>query len=188
MREIFESSFSLIIVAIVVAVRFVFYLRKRAAERDKRASQAGQSGYKPLESIKAIEAEGSDDEGFSAWNLAVTDEETVPPSLGSSQSVFAGAPASTAAAYAAPLTANEAPSVWETIPQAVLPTYAPTPGTEPEPPNRGSEARQSEVVRAGPAAAEGIPAGSRFWTRYRSLPPMQQGVLMAEILGSPKGF
>jgi hypothetical protein len=193
MREIFESSFSLIIVAIVVAVRFVFYLRKRTAARDKRASQAGSpSGPKPLESIKAIEAEGAgDDEEFSAWNLAVTEEETVPPPQTSYQSVFASEDApSSAAAYAPPL------PVWETIPQAVLPTYgsAPTPDPEPEPLNReGEAARQPDPVsadKARPAATEGIPArtGSPFWARFRSLPPMQQGVLMAEILGAPKGF
>lgn len=71
MTELFESNITFVILAIIVGVRLVLYLRRRAADRQAREKREDDS---PMSGIAAKEAE----EEFSAWALDV-DREHVPP-------------------------------------------------------------------------------------------------------------
>ncbi|MDR2246874.1 MAG: hypothetical protein LBE17_09475 [Treponema sp.] len=79
MTNFLESSLSLIVLAIIVSVRLVLFLRKRAESRTRNPPP-------PLVGVEAIETEGTvfapddGDEDFSAWDLAAEEpEEPVPP-------------------------------------------------------------------------------------------------------------
>jgi hypothetical protein len=73
-----ESSLSLIVLAIIVGVRLILFLRKRAESRARNSPP-------PLGGVEAIEAEGAvfalddEDADFSAWDLSAESEEPVPP-------------------------------------------------------------------------------------------------------------
>jgi hypothetical protein len=82
--ELFESNLTFIVLALIVGVRFVLYLRRKAAERQEREQREGPPP--PLSGIAALEAEGAaalkatdGDEEFSAWALDVDREPAPPP-------------------------------------------------------------------------------------------------------------
>jgi hypothetical protein len=88
--EIFESSLSIIILALIAGVRLVLYLRKRAAYKQS------QDRPPPLAGVEAIEAEGmalagdeeDENEKFSAWALSV--ESQKPDQRGAKRDKGAG--------------------------------------------------------------------------------------------------
>jgi hypothetical protein len=82
--ELFESNLTFIVLALIVGVRFVLYLRRKAAEKQERERREGPPP--PLSGIAALEAEGAavlkatdGDEEFSAWALDVDREPAPPP-------------------------------------------------------------------------------------------------------------
>jgi hypothetical protein len=166
--ELFESSLSIIILAIIAGVRLVLYLRKRAA------NQARNQPPPSLDGVEALEAEGvaiendDEEEDFSAWTLSVDAEyrNPVPPP-----------PA--------------APPVRDTgffpaVPPLAIPEAAPEPVPVPDVwPQTGF----AETALA-PVLAETCRTKARgaFWEKLRDLPPLTQGIVLSEILGPPRGL
>jgi hypothetical protein len=189
MRHFFDSVVPFLIVAVVVGFRMISMLRRRKRDGPEQGSPSDRAappkarGFIPwedefreaapvasvAESGPAQAAAADEDEAFSAWNLSVDDEppaRTDPPRLPK-------APGSD------PLTAARTDS--SRLPKA--------PGSDPltatlAGPSRFPEAPGSELLATAPAWS--IP--ERPKQRFRGLPPLQQGVIWAEILGAPRGL
>jgi hypothetical protein len=161
-KEIFESSLSIIILALIAGVRLVLYLRKRAA------NQAARNRPPPLSGNEAIEAEGAaltgdeEDDGFSAWALSVEAREPVPPP----------APPVRAAVFS------------PAVPSPVFPQAAPLPVSVPDAGLRSHSAGKVSVL----AGTRRSRAAGAFWEKLGALSPLRQGVILSEILGPPKGL
>jgi hypothetical protein len=167
--ELFESSLSIIILAIIAGVRLVFYLRKRAANRARNQPPPS------LDGIEALEAEGADtknddddEEDFSAWALSVEAEyrNPVPPP-----------PA--------------APPVRDTgffpaVPPLAIPEAVPEPVPVPDvwPQVGFAETAPAPVL----AETRRTKARGAFWEKLRDLPSLTQGIVLSEILGPPRGL
>jgi hypothetical protein len=157
--EIFESSLSIIILAIIAGVRLVLYLRKRAENRAENRQPP------PLDGIEDIEAEGvalagiEGDDEFSAWNLSVEPQKPVPPPV--RKVVFSPA-----------------------VLPPVFPEAAPLPVSAPDPEPQSRPGKTAPVL----GGTRPLKAAGSFWEKLGALPPLRQGVILSEILGSPKGL
>jgi hypothetical protein len=125
--ELFESNLTFIVLAIIVGVRFVLYLRRKAADRQEREQRENP----PLSGIAALEAEGAAalkamaaKEEFSAWALDVDREPAPPPPV----------PA----------------------PPAIVKTFVAEPVQEIAPPVETSQPSQAAYALAGPVKAGGV--------------------------------
>jgi hypothetical protein len=162
--EIFESSLSIIILALIAGVRLVLYLRKRAGK------QAANRMPPPLAGIEAIEAEGAvlagdeDDEEFSAWNLSVEPRKPAPPQVPAPVRDTVFSPA---------------------VLPPVFPKAAPLPVSVPDP---GPQSRPEETSPVVLAETRRSKKTGVFREKMGALPSLRQGVILSEILGPPKGL
>jgi hypothetical protein len=186
MKSFFDSIFPFLVVAVFVGVRIISVLRRRKNNRQRQeaapvaAPKKSARGFVPWEdefrdtAVSGAVGEGSpsqtasgddDDEAFSAWNLSVDD---VPP-----------APVEPPA----PKRLSEAPrpGLFATAPESAAQPPQPVPAPPPRP---------AFPMAAPESAAQPLqPApGIRPNQRFRKLPPLQQAVVWAEILGTPKGL
>jgi hypothetical protein len=159
-----ESSLSLIVLAIIVSVRLVLFLRKRAENRARNHPPP------PLDGVEAIEAEGAglalddaEEEDFSAWALSV--EQSVPVPAPAAPIRDAG-----------PFLAVPPPEIPKAVP-------APAPVFEAWTQPYAEAAVVPVAAKTSPARTDGV-----FWRKLMNLPPLTQGVILAEILGPPKGL
>ena len=165
MTELFESSLSLIVLAIIVSVRLVLFLRKRAESRARNQPP-------PLDGVEAIESEGAvlalndddDDEDFSAWALSVDprQEPVQPPAAPVRDAGF-----------------------FPTVPPPAIPEAAPVPAFAIDAWQKPHEEGPAASVLAETRRAR---AGGAFWRKLMDLPPLTQGVILSEILGPPRGL
>ena len=164
MTKLFESSLSLIVLAIIVSIRLVLFLRKRAESRARNQSPP------PLDGVEAIESEGAvlalnddaDDEDFSAWALPV-DPEPVPTPA---------APVRNAGFF-------------PTVPPSAIPEAAPALAFAIDAWQQPHEEGPAASVLAETRRAR---TGGAFWRKLKDLPPLTQGVILSEILSPPKGL
>jgi hypothetical protein len=168
--ELFESSLSIIILAIIVSVRLVLYLRKRAETRARN-----QNRPPPLGGIEALEAEGAtiendnDEEDFSAWALSVEAEsrDPVPP----------------------PVTPVRNTGLFPAVPPPAIPEAAPAPVPILDIWQHPYSGETAPVLIPEPhSAARRTKTGGAFWEKLRDLPPLTQGVILSEILSPPRGL
>jgi hypothetical protein len=184
--ERFAGSLLPFLIIVVVVLRGVFFLIGRGnSQRSRKNSDA--SPPKAARSFASWEDEFRDeaflganvrfapeeDEGFSAWNLSVDEEPPPPPAPSrvlepSGRSSFPSGPARF------PETSKADPAL------SGPPRFPETPKTDPapsDPPRLFETPKPREARRsAGPEQ------------RLRYLPPLQQGLVWAEILGRPKGL
>jgi hypothetical protein len=160
--DFFESSLSIIILAIIAGVRLVLFLRKRAENRARSRTPPPLDGVEDIEAEGAAFARDEDDDGeeFSAWALSVEPQEPVPP-VRDAGLLPAVPPSVFPRAYPLPVSIPD--DVW------ALP-YAP-------------ETTAHILPETSPAKT-----GGAFWEKLRVLPPWEQGVILSEILGPPKGL
>jgi hypothetical protein len=176
-KELFESSLSFIILAIIVSVRFVLFLRKRAAAKQAQERRQFQASPPPLAGVAAIEDEGateseeeSDDSEFSAWSLSVDSREGPPV-----QPVVPPAP------VALP---NDAGFSSQILPPMSLDIPEPVSLSEVWP----EDFRTPAPTESNPAAGDTPKANGPCRRKFRTLPSLRQGVILSEILGPPKGL
>jgi hypothetical protein len=177
-KELFESSLSFIVLAIILSVRFIFFLRKRAAAREAQERRQSQNPPpSPLAGVAAIEDEwaaGSeeeyDDGEFSAWSLSVDSKEPpappVPPAAPAALSIDTG------------FSSQILPSVSLDVPEPVSAISEVWP----------EDYRKPAPIESDPAAGNVPRANSPFRKKFRTLPSLRQGVILSEILGPPKGL
>jgi hypothetical protein len=160
---LFESSLSIIVLAIVVSVRLVMYLRKRAADKQTRNPPPPLDGISAIEAESAVLDSNEDEDGFSAWALSVEPRGPVPPPPAAPirDAGFSLEELSSAIPQAAPAPVS-APYIWQ-----------------------GSSPAETIHVSAGARRAR---ADGAFWRKLTALPPLEQGIIMSEILGPPKGL
>jgi hypothetical protein len=191
-KELFESSLSFIIVAIIVGIRLVLFLRKRAVNKQEQSRNTPP----PLAGITEIEAEmvaipeeDDDDEDFSAWALSVEAQEPAPPSA--VPSVPAGGIDLSPAILSSSI--PEAAPISIPVPEVWSPPY-PASALERESEIAQEPAQENmpfgEIPEIGDDSGNIRPVktGGAFWRKLRTLPSLRQGIILSEILGPPKGF
>jgi hypothetical protein len=205
LSKLTDSILPIIVLVVIAGARIITRVMRQARDRNQSQKQEdgaqpdeppqkGVQGVQPWEDeyrdpagpVTIEEAEQADpDDEFSAWSLSVDDEESVNPAP-----VVPSKPAEISVFTA--LSSTSAVPVSREVP-----AWLQSPPTE-------APAAVTEAVEApAPEAAAGdgglpdrlLPAlhGNRriagaVESRIRSLPPLQQGIVWAEILGTPKGF
>jgi hypothetical protein len=179
MEKFFDNLFPFLMVAVVLGSRLVLTLWRRNRKRQEKSSVPAAApkparGFVPWEDEfrdpapaedVPVETAAGDDEAFSAWNLSVNDD---PP-----------APVSPPTPAAPPLPASR-PSLPE--------TPLPTPFTAASARFGAATERLAAPPERMPPAQTARPAAKSPHLRFRGLSPLQQAVVWAELLGSPKGF
>ncbi|GHV80715.1 hypothetical protein AGMMS49944_25060 [Spirochaetia bacterium] len=173
LSKLTNSIFPIIVLIVVAGVRILpKILRRQARNRDqgqtdlpqRDSPQKGVRGFQPSEQ-EFMDAD--DDDDFSAWNLSVNDEvpaksAPVVPSKPAALPAWLQSPVQPAAPQPTEASASIVAGVETHAPEAVAG-------------DGGSLSRQST-------------ARHRVESRIRSLTPLQQGIVWAEILGAPKGL
>jgi hypothetical protein len=172
MTAFLESTIFIIVLAVIVSVRLIIFLRKRAEQRGRNSSR------QPRDSIEAIEAKNAavnstyienGDEDFSAWDLSVEYEKAVAP--------LPATPARFSRFFP------------EISPQAILEDI-PWQTSAPEILSQQALKKEPAIpvsTASNGARAAGITSG-HFWEKLRTLPPLTQGVILSEVLAPPKGL
>ncbi|MFP3042499.1 hypothetical protein LQZ19_11850 [Treponema primitia] len=150
---------------------------------------------------QAPQADNDDEEEFSAWSLSVDEETPKPAPAATPKPGELSAKLSAVLSTKVPADTNPA-SVFTalSVTSAVsvsgeIPAWLQSPS---QPEARQAEVPASDVTAPKPSAPEaaaadsgtsgGVPRKSGALSRIRSLPPLQQGIVWAEILGAPKGL
>jgi hypothetical protein len=156
-----ESSLSLIVLAIIVSVRLVLFLRKRAESRAQNHPPPSLDGVEAIEAEGAVLALDNEDDDFSAWDL--TAEQPVP----------------------APAASVRDAGSFLVVPPPEIPKAVPAPAPifKAWTPPYVEETAAPVATKTSPARTGGV-----FWRKLTNLPPLTQGVILAEILGPPKGL
>jgi hypothetical protein len=185
-----DSSLPLIIFAAIAGVRIITMIRRRVKKRAADATKeetppTKPRGFRPFALETAEEQarqpaqsdpDDDDEEEFSAWSLSINDE---PPPAAPSKPVVAKADS----IFTALSSTSAVPISGE------VPAWLQPPVRSAELSASAAETRVSEPGAAGGGepANRSVPAAGAG-SRRRSLPPLQQAVIWAEILGTPKGL
>ncbi|GHV75168.1 hypothetical protein AGMMS49940_24700 [Spirochaetia bacterium] len=183
LSKLTDSIFPIIALIVIAGVRILpKVLRRQVRNRDQgqkhkdapqlfqeESPQKGVRGFQPWEdeyrdpassvTIEEVEQEFMDDDNFSAWNLSVNDEAPAKP------------------APVVPSKPAELPAWLQSTVQPAAPQ-----------PTEASTSIAEAVAGDGGALSRQSTARHRVESRIRSLPPLQQGIVWAEILGAPKGL
>jgi hypothetical protein len=214
MDKFLNTVLPFIFVAVVVGVRIISGIRRQKRNQAQKGEPTGAQkttdrGFKPWEdeyrdpnsAVAAGEAErktpqaapaddDDDDEAFSAWNLSVNDDPPAtpanpPPAKAASPKPMdpgASAPSlfTALSSVSAVSASREIPAWLTSSPESRLPdTLSPTAVQENSIPNPGD---------GGMPTPPPVPRQTALANRLRNLSPLQQGVIMAELFGPPKGL
>jgi cytoskeletal protein RodZ len=195
LSKLTDSFFPIIVLIVVVGVRIFTSIRRQVRNREqsqKREAgnpvETGVRGFNPWENrdtegpaaIEAAEQKDPDDvdDAFSAWSLSVSDEEPVKPAP-AIPSKPAELPGDTK--NVSVFTALSSPSS--------VPVSGEVPAWLTSPSLAGMGNHTPETVGDdGSPNPPPVCHGNPVTNRIRSLPPLQQGLVWAEILGTPKGL
>jgi hypothetical protein len=177
LSKLTDSFLPLIVLIVIAGTRILMTVRRQARKRDQERNPEEE----PASPVTIEEAEQADpDDEFSAWSLSVNDEE--PEEL----------PADTKSAslFTALSSTSSVPVSGE------IPAWLQSPSRPEAPPPAEASVSVAAVMEnrapetAGDGRSPGLPPSYRHGveSRIRSLPPLQQGVVWAEILGTPKGL
>jgi hypothetical protein len=172
--EEFLDSFFPILILIAVAVFRILSMVNRRKRKPVRKTNRGFQPWAnnnppaspPSPVVVRTEQAPSREEEFSAWNLSVDEE--APPEPAPVSPLPEPRPAEIRMAVFPAMLPPETPA-----PAAAVPDYAP------EIAEAGDDSIPGEAFPDTPAPVV---------SRTRSLPPLQQGIIWAEILGTPKGL
>jgi type II secretory pathway pseudopilin PulG len=187
LSKLTDSILPIIVLAVIAGVRIITMVRRQARNRDQSqkqedGAQSFQDEYRdPASPVTIEEAEREDpDDEFSAWSLSVNDDEPVP--------AVPSKPAELPAADSKNVSVFTALSSTSSVPVSrEIPAWLLSPSQPPEPrPTEAPVSVTEGLETRVPAAAAGD--GGLLGSRIRSLPPLQQGIVWAEILGTPKGL
>ena len=166
------SILPIIIFVVIAGARILTSMRRQARKRDQGQKEEYRDPASPVTIEDAERGDTGDDDEFSAWSLSVNDGETPAPAK---PAELPGVlPRETKkASVCTDLLSTASVSVSGEIPAWLQSPSPPVPPAESiaQPP----EPRNPQTV--GSVAS-----------RIRLLPPLQQGVIWAEILGTPKGL
>jgi hypothetical protein len=188
LSKLTDSLLPIIVLVVIAGARILTTLRRRARNRDQSQDTAGPAAI-PVAEPEA--PDDDDDEAFSAWSLSVHDEPVPEPAPAAPPKAADAAPSLFTA-----LSAVSSVQVSGEIPAWLQPTPQPIPPAESQPTELLASAAAVMEARTPETGDEGTrplpayrrnPVGS-VESRIRSLPPLQQGVVWAEILGTPKGL
>ncbi len=144
----------------------------------------------------------NDGEEFSAWSLSVDDETPKPapaasPKPGELSAKLSAAPPEALSAKL-PMDTNAASIFTSLSVTSAVSVSGEIPAWLQSPSQPEAEPAASDVTAPTPSAPEAVTGGSGTsgesprksgaLSRIRSLPPLQQGIVWAEILGAPKGL
>ncbi|MDR1249596.1 MAG: hypothetical protein LBK63_09865 [Treponema sp.] len=183
MENFLDTVFPFLLISVVVVSRVALAIRRRNRGR-QGSSSAPAAPSKPARGFVLWEEEfrepapaenspaqtgtggdDDDDDGFSAWDLSVNEEPSIPPPL------LPKAPPP------APVTAVRFGAVAERL--AMAPNRTPPALDRVAAPPEPIAADPERPLRPAPKAPEQC---------FRGLSPLQQAVVWAELLGAPKGF
>ena len=160
MGELFETLFSLIPIALIIALRLVMSRKKKAEseEKNKLIEFLSKQGAKPATAVV---------------RNAVYDEDAGVPPQGHWEEEDSWNEAPTGGSEAAPQLVSDFKSV--SVPQPSVQASAPAPAAPP-----------AFHPKAAPAAS--APRASSLPPRLDRLTAMQRAVVLSEVLGPPKGM
>jgi hypothetical protein len=170
-EEFLNSFFPILILIAVVAFRMVSMVKRRKRKQEQKTDRGFNPWANnpppspgPAAAVLHTEQAPTQEEEFSAWNLSV-DEDTPPKP--------------------APVPPRPEPRPTEirlTVLSEQLPAETPAPVAE------LLENYAPEVVKADIPGEASPDTPNPVVNRIRSLPSLQQGIIWAEILGTPKGL
>ncbi|MDR1352143.1 MAG: hypothetical protein LBK05_02580 [Treponema sp.] len=203
MDSILENLPYAVIIGIAIAVQIArLFIGKSGKRRRGRAEERPETAVYREQPPERLEAAAyrdygeDEDEAFSAWNLSVDDDEKpAAPALPAQTA----APRPVSVPFSAPLSAPDSgffpalPSAPDSGPFSTL-AAAPASGAEnPEPERPYFPAPESGLPPGGGAQYAGrgkarLAGRAGFPERLDYLPPLKRAVVLAEILGRPKGL
>jgi hypothetical protein len=162
MEGLFDSVFPYLFIALFVGGRILLALRSRRLRRQRGEGDSEEAA--PPKTAR----------GFVPWEDAFREE-------------AAGKAVDDGPGHTASDGGDEAFSAWN-LSVDDGPAGPAAPPRPPEAPPRPSLAAAPAPFVAAPEPAARRPAPAIPGRRFRGLPPLQQGVIWAEILGAPKGL